>query len=351
MTVASFDVVIVPDFVNKWASVFEARTLFFLAAWAEHAGAARDFPLHIACIGEPPVSVRDAARRCGAAISVHEPVGVGSVMSNKLRGFEVAAQTGHILLVDVDILVLGDLADLGQLAGSIAALPIGKPPLRMRDWRAVYKIAGMDVPAERISSMLGDLLDPELEHQRTSDQNERLRKMVPMYQGGVVFAPTNVGLRAAWEQSFRAVSTHFVPDDPRWAWIARNDEVPLAIAVEQLKQRGVPFARLPDMYHAQWPHMWGRYGWGEPKLFHLMGFLRSPDVMLRREELASEIGRYCESNRRRHLDGDNRFKEVVRQNPASFLRFTSELEAELLRLLDVHVAPALERTTKASRVL
>lgn len=352
MTVASFDVVIVPDFVRKWAAVFEARTLFFLAAWSEHAGPSRSFPLHIASVGEPPDSVRQAAERYGAEISVHEPVvGIGSFMSNKLRGFEVAARTEHILLVDVDVLVLGDLSELCRLDGSVAALPIGKPPLRMVEWRAAYQAAGMEVPAERISSMYGDLLDPDSEHLRTAKQNAKLRQMVPMYQGGVVFSPTDVGLREAWEQSFRAVSENFVLEDAQSKWIINNDEVQLAIAIEQLKRRGVPFARLPDMFHAQWPHMWGRYGWGEPRLFHLMGFLRNPDLVLGRDELATEIRDYCDSNRRRHLDGDNRFKEVVRQDPESFLQFTHELEAELLRLLDDHVAPALERTAKASRVL
>ncbi len=347
-----FDVVIVPDFSGRAALLFEARTLFFLASWSEHAGAARSFPLHVACIGEPPASVRDAAVRYGAELSVYQPVGIGSVMSNKLRGLEVGARTGQILLVDVDVLVLGDISGLSQLAGVVAASPIGKPPLRMRHWRRIYEIVGMDVPTERISSMFGDLLDPEREHLRTPEQNERLRKMVPMFHGGVVFAPSNAGLRAAWEATYRAIAEQFVPDDPRWAWIGRGDEAALATAVEKLKRRGVPFALLPDVYHTQWPHVWGRYRWGEPKMFHAMGFLRGADEqMLEPAALARAIRSYCESQRGRHVDGNNRFKEVVIRNPQTFLEFTNRLEDELLRLLDAHVAPALESAKRASRAV
>jgi len=350
MTAEGFDVAIVPDFTRR-ATVFEARTLFFLAAWAENAGASRGFPLHIACIGEPPLSVLYEAERCGAAISVHEPVGIGSVMSNKFRAFEANLQTDHLALLDVDILVLDDISGLAQFAGSVAAQPIGKPPLRMRDWRAVYKIVGLDVPTERISSMLGDLLDPALEHLRAPEQNRKLREMVPMFHGGVVFTPLDVGLRQAWEDAYRAVSENFLPEDSSWNWVRKNDEVPLAIAVEKLKGRGVAFARLPDMYHAQWPHMWGRYHWGDPKLFHLMGFLRQVEDTSSPHTLAQQIREYCKANRDRHLEGDNRFKRVVQQDPESFIGFTNELETELLNLLDARVAPALEKAAAAPRVL
>jgi hypothetical protein len=349
---SAFDVVIVPDFSGRGALLFEVRTLFFLASWAEHAGAARRFPLHIACIGEPPVSVRDAAARYGAEISVHEPVGVGSVMSNKLRGLEVVARTDQILLVDVDVLVLDDISGLSQLAGSIAASPMGKPPLRMRHWRRIYEIVGVEMPVERISSMFGNLLDPELEHLRAPEQNEKLRNMVPMYHGGVVFAPMDAGLRSAWEETFRAISSNFVPDDPRWRWVPHNDEVALVTAVEKLKRRGVTFTLLPDVYHTQWPQMWGRYRWGEPKMFHLRGFLRGErDQLLEPAALAQQIHGYCDTHRKRHLDGDNRFKVVVKQNPATFAEFTERLEEELLRLLHVEVAPALESAKRTRRAL
>lgn len=342
-----FDVVIVPDFTNRWARGFEVRTLFFLGAWADYAGAARDFPLHIACIGEPPESIHAAARRYGASITSHAPVGIGSVMSNKLRGFEADLNTSQILLLDVDVIPLGDISPLGELNGSIAALPIGKPPLRMRDWRIAYDLLGLDLPEERIASMFGDLIDPELEHLRSPEQNERLRKMMPMYQGGVVFAPVEAGLRDAWAEAYRIISTTFPDDDPESEWIRRNDEVPLVGAVQKLRLQGVPFQRLPDMYHAQWPHMWGRYGWGDPRLFHLMGIHRLEHVPLDREALSREIATYCAKHRQQHLEGDNRYKVVVRQDPESFTEFTNKLEESLLDILDTHVMPAISVSSAA----
>ena len=80
----AFDVVIVPDFSGKAKTTFEARTLYFLASWLECAGKSREFPLHLACIGEPPESVRALAKQCDARISLHAPMGedVG-VFANK----------------------------------------------------------------------------------------------------------------------------------------------------------------------------------------------------------------------------------------------------------------------------
>ena len=69
-----FDVVTVPDFSGKNARLFELRALFFLAFWLEYAGSCRDYPLHLACIGPPPESVRRLAARCNAAITIHNPV-------------------------------------------------------------------------------------------------------------------------------------------------------------------------------------------------------------------------------------------------------------------------------------
>ncbi|MCG8604246.1 hypothetical protein MJD09_04500, partial [bacterium] len=65
-----------PDFRPAKREVFEARTLYFLAAWIENAGLAKDFPLHLACIGRPPSTVRHLGDRCNASITVHEPLSI-----------------------------------------------------------------------------------------------------------------------------------------------------------------------------------------------------------------------------------------------------------------------------------
>ena len=57
------DVVTVPDFQWPASELFEVRTRLFLGSWLENAGAAREWPLHLACIGEPPPSVVVSAAR------------------------------------------------------------------------------------------------------------------------------------------------------------------------------------------------------------------------------------------------------------------------------------------------
>ena len=56
------DVVTVPDFSGQAARTFEARTLLFLASWMANAGKARSWPLHLACIGQPPAGGLGANR-------------------------------------------------------------------------------------------------------------------------------------------------------------------------------------------------------------------------------------------------------------------------------------------------
>ena len=54
---------------------FEFRALFLLASWRRLAACARPYcRLHLACIGEPPRSVRALAEECGAVVSTHLPV-------------------------------------------------------------------------------------------------------------------------------------------------------------------------------------------------------------------------------------------------------------------------------------
>ena len=99
-----FDVVTVADFSGKSAHVFEARSLLFLASWLGNAGQARDYPLHLVCIGEPPDNVCKLARKAGARLTVHEPLAIGQVKTaNKLRGLEVKGEPGHGVTVIVNV--------------------------------------------------------------------------------------------------------------------------------------------------------------------------------------------------------------------------------------------------------
>src|SRR4051812_1748261 len=125
------DVVIVPDFRGNSARIFEIRTLLFLGSWLEHTGGSRDWPVHVACIGKPPDSVVELARRCGARITQHDNLSTPrSRTLNKLRGLEITPRTEHLFLLDVDIIIQNDLSPLLDLRGSIAALPEYKNRLR-----------------------------------------------------------------------------------------------------------------------------------------------------------------------------------------------------------------------------
>ena len=148
------DVVIVPDFQRARAAIFEARTLLFLASWMENAGDARRFPLHLACIGAPPQRVRRMAERCGASITIHEPVGADfRGMSNKLRGLEIEGRHDCVLLLDTDIVVLADLGPVAKLGRRLALAPVTRASLPFGHWETIYHALGASVPEERVTSV------------------------------------------------------------------------------------------------------------------------------------------------------------------------------------------------------
>ncbi len=218
-----FDVVIVPDFLGRSAPVFEARTLFFLASWLENAGRAREFPLHLACIGEPPPAVRYLTSRCDAAISVHQPVEAGSSL-NKLRGLEIQGREERVLLLDVDIIVCGDFSRLGEIGHCIAASPAGKPRVPERYWERIYRALGLERPSERIACILGELNCPPLKVVDYPGQNSALHAMTPYYNSGVIFVPWEADLRRLWEEHLRTISALFSQEDPGWRAVTLSDQ-------------------------------------------------------------------------------------------------------------------------------
>ena len=150
-----FDVVIVLDFAGKNACLFEIRTLFFLSFWIENAGQVRSFPLHIACIGEPPPSVRWLAAQCNALITIHQPIKAGSGQTmNKLRGLEITGLTDYMLLLDVDVLLLADPSGLVEIRDCIAAAPAIRPRVPERHWHRIYSALELELPTERIASTI-----------------------------------------------------------------------------------------------------------------------------------------------------------------------------------------------------
>ncbi|MFM7185964.1 MAG: hypothetical protein ACKO4Z_14520 [Planctomycetota bacterium] len=254
-----FDVVTVPDFTEGDTAVFEARTLVFLASWAECGAAARGFPLHVACIGEPPASIRRLAGRIGASVTVHEPIRLrhDHHVGNKLRGLEVEPRTDRFLLLDVDIAILSGLDRIAAFERCIAACPEDAPNVRLEDWRVIY--AGFDLPLPATIPPLAVELDlPRFPRRMMGYEagDAQLEAMLPYYNGGVVFAPWDCGLRGLWEQSIRRIAGLFPETPGPRKWIHHSDQAALAVSIALLQRDGLAFRRLPDGFNARWQHLY-----------------------------------------------------------------------------------------------
>ena len=270
-----FDVVIVPDFLGARSHVYEVRTLFFLASWLENAGKSRELPVHVACIGEPPASVRRLAARCGAMVSVHPPYGSGSFW-NKFRGLEVQRHEEQFLLLDVDTIVCGDISALGEFGHCIAVAPRGLPGIPESYWEHIYNSLGMEPPTERIPSYVGELDLPLPRRADPIGQYSAYKAMTPCYNGGVVFAPWNSDLRRVWEEHLLTVSRAFSRDDAVGRAVTKDDQLCLATAIDALKRRGVPVRRLPRQYNADLTYIY-RSGVkpAEIRIVHAIGLFAS----------------------------------------------------------------------------
>jgi hypothetical protein len=337
------DVAVVPDFLGPLSNVFEARTLLFLAAWMKYGDPHHRCVLHLAAIGEPPISVRRLAERAEARVSVHEPVDIGpSRTVNKLRGLDTKAETDRVLLLDVDTLTFGDVSTMAELDYCIAAAVAGKPRIKMRHWRRIYSALGLGLPKERITALYGELLDATRMHLRTSRQNMRLRAMVPFYNSGVLYLPSGCELRRVWEEHLRVIVDLFSPPDDDWPWLL-SDETGLASAIQSLRTSGMPLHQLPDIAHARWQHVRaGRIRWGQPQIFHAMGIFRlAPDLAITSDSLRSQIRTYARAIQEGRNGSGGRFQDVMLRDAQNVNDFCRRLEQELLDLVDSYVAPAL----------
>lgn len=254
-----FDVVTVPDFTAGEPAVFEARALVFLAAWAECTDVTRAFPLHVACIGEPPASVRRLADRVGASVTVHEPLRLrpDHHVGNKLRGLEVRPRTDRFLLLDVDIAILADLNRLAAFGRCIAASPEDAPNVCEVDWRTIY--GGFDLPLPATIPPLAVELDlPRFPRRMMGYEagDAQIEAMLPYFNGGVVFAPWDCGLREVWERSIRRIASLFPDTSGPRKWIHHSDQAALAISIALLARDGLPFRRLPDEFNVRWQHLY-----------------------------------------------------------------------------------------------
>lgn len=254
-----FDVVIVPDFSGRSAITFEARTLYFLASWLEYADANGKFPLHVACIGEPPATVRALAARCGAQITQHEPAPPAlGVYANKLRGFEIDGHTRRIALLDVDILLLSNLSRLASAvpADAISANPSHGPMILPRMFDELHARLGLPAPTERMPHFHLTLDMSEEEASKLTESSD----LIPTYNTGVIVAPRDSELVPVWMEHLAVLGEY----RDRWNreldahHMAVTDEPAFATAIHALKLRGAPFVTLPDAFNCRWRHLYRR---------------------------------------------------------------------------------------------
>ena len=280
-TSVPFDVVGVPDFAGEKPLLFEARTLFFLGSWIERAGAAREFPLHLACIGEPPDSVKWLSERAGASITVHEPKSIhGSRFDNKMRCFEVEGRTEHILHVDMDVLMMGDPSPLGEMAGCVAAWPDGSSWVPNDVWRRALEFLGVEVPAEE-------------EAPEPGKKDAKPRPIVSFCNGGIFWAPWASGFSELWlDHMLRLEEFKETLEEPyKSSREFAGDEVSLATSVKACQASGVPFKPLPVAFNTPWRAVAdGELDLDDVRLFHIFRLLKPLDG---RRALAKAVWTDC----------------------------------------------------------
>ncbi|MBL4672053.1 MAG: hypothetical protein JKX81_07300 [Arenicella sp.] len=265
MTVPTFDVAIVSDFSQETNVRFETMTLLFLASWLEFANRSLDLPLHIACIGQPPHTVMQLAERCNARITVHEPMFFGG-FANKLRGFEVDRQTDHLLLLDSDMLVLGEIQQLLPLLGEnciSAAATNGPSIVPSHVWPKIFQLLDMPTPDYDVIP-----LNIELDTYQSEEYRDRT-DFPPYYNGGIVFAPWESQLGDVWCNHLERIR----PLTQRKA--RRSNQPSLATAITYLRQQGTDFELLPPAFHTRWQHLAsGVLRTDQSRLMHTIGFGR-----------------------------------------------------------------------------
>lgn len=267
------DVITVPDFSSEAASRFELRTLLFLGSWMEHRGGSRSWPLHLACIGEPPASVRRLAARAGAVVTVHEPFDRSyPAPCNKLRAFDLPPTSDRFLLLDTDVLVLRDLEPLASAVGDgIGVGPATGNPISEILWHRVFEAIG--VPYPRAAGTCWHAMWDLSAHRRiTTAYREQCLSMPPYFNSGVVLAPWRCGLGPVWMDHTRrlmaAVEDLALSSEDQGV-VRFLDQVSLATATAALALSGVQVVTPPLAYQARPPLLVsGVLPWNEVALFH-----------------------------------------------------------------------------------
>ncbi|HAA71494.1 MAG: hypothetical protein CMJ70_13345 [Planctomycetaceae bacterium] len=277
---AQVDVVTVVDFRSAHASRYEAQVLLFMASWIQNTGRCRANPLHIAYLGDVPASVTRMARVVSAQLHPVTPMHwrTDHFVGNKLRGLEVPAETDHILLLDTDLLFLGDFSEILRYRGVLAASLDDHPKVSMELWRQIYAGFNEPLPAERRPCMLAESRLPLTPRAwaRYQVPKEELRATLPYFNGGVVMVPTAWKLQTRWSNAYHKIAQVIedLPARNRALW--HSDQAALAVAIQELRGEGKKVQTLPTEMHTRWRSLFANTIPLESiKLLHLTTFLHS----------------------------------------------------------------------------
>jgi hypothetical protein len=271
-------VVVVADFDGPQAAQFGLLVQVFLASWMDHRGASRAWPVHVVCIGEPPPEVVQIARRAGAVVVPKPPLVINPTRtSNKIRGLEVETQTGRVLLLDVDTLVLRDLtALLAFTRDAIGVSSVTLNRLPEPTWRRVFETVGVPYPGPTGCCWAQD---PRIAAARglTGRELALVHVLPPCFNSGVVVAPEPGRLAARWQAHLARISPLFTGPAPLEVWgrAGVGDEHGLATALESLRREGAGVMEIPRAFHAR-PVLLrvGTHAWGDIAILHHLALLK-----------------------------------------------------------------------------
>ncbi len=209
---------------------------------------------------------------------MHLPVaGFWGGFANKLRGLEGTEPGVRRLLLDADVLILGDFGHLAGIDADFAAATAGKPQVPQALWERLYAGLGMPLPVERIASLRSRLgLGLQNVSYQYEGQQAEAEAMLPYYNSGVLVVRGDNGLRDRWEDHLRRI-LQLATADPEMTplhALIYGDQVGLATALQSLRAEGRTFSFLPDVCHVRLAHLRaGAVRWREIQMFHATGFL------------------------------------------------------------------------------
>lgn len=348
MAEPAFDTVIVPDFRDaSRTGRFEPQTLLFLASWIEHAGEARHWPVHVACIGEPPVSVRRLAEKAGALVTVHESKEdqLGR-FGNKICAWDVDARTSQLLYLDADMVCLSPPTALARFVGKAGGSPAGLPRVPEVYWRRIDAHLNLPEPAARMTSTFAEAGIP-MTGKRYGSENVFARSMWPLYNGGLLFVPFAAPLPQLWIEHWSEIASLFERDDPMWVDVVLSDMTALATALRTLDHRGeLDVVTLPYAFNTRWMQVvGGQADLAGASLFHAVNLFRRPissadDLPVGLREYVAQLRQKSRQWVWRVAVRRGRFSAALAMHRRG-AEAAAKLSGVLQRLAQTHVMPAL----------